>query len=121
SSSQINLSWNAATDSGGSGLAGYIVYRSGVQIGTTAGTSFSSTGLSPSSTYCYTVAAYDNAGNTSGQSAQACATTFAASDTVPPSASLTAPSSGATVSGTITLSANASDNVGVTRVEFYCD
>src|SRR5207247_1006040 len=31
SSSQINLSWNAATDSGGSGLAGYIVYRSGVQ------------------------------------------------------------------------------------------
>jgi hypothetical protein len=33
--------------------------------------------------------------------------------------SLTAPANGATVSGTITLSANAADNVGVSRVEFY--
>jgi hypothetical protein len=44
-----------------------------------------------------------------------------AGDTTPPSVSLTAPTSGSTVSGTITLSANASDNVGVTKVEFYCD
>src|SRR5262245_40688983 len=121
SSSQINLSWNPTTDNGGSGLAGYIVYRSGLQIGTTAGTSFSNTGLSASSGYCYTVAAYDNAGNISGQSGQACATTPAAPDTVPPNANLTAPANGATVSGMITLSADASDNVGVTRVEFYCD
>ncbi len=40
-------------------------------------------------------------------------------DTTPPSTSLTAPANGATVSGTITVSANASDNVGVTNVEFY--
>ena len=40
-------------------------------------------------------------------------------DTVPPTTSITAPSNGATVSGTITVSANASDNVGVTNVEFY--
>lgn len=39
-------------------------------------------------------------------------------DTTPPTTSLTAPAAG-TVSGTITVSANASDNVGVTNVEFY--
>src|SRR5262249_34854488 len=39
-------------------------------------------------------------------------------DTTPPTTSLTAPASG-TYSGTITVSATASDNVGVTNVEFY--
>src|SRR5262245_23256170 len=36
SCSQINLSWTASTDTGGSGLAGYKVYRNGVQIATTS-------------------------------------------------------------------------------------
>ncbi|HVM17141.1 MAG TPA: Ig-like domain-containing protein [Gaiellaceae bacterium] len=39
-------------------------------------------------------------------------------DTTPPTVALTAPADGATVSGTVTLSADASDNVGVSRVEF---
>jgi hypothetical protein len=43
------------------------------------------------------------------------------SDTVPPTVSITAPSSGATVSGTITVSANATDNVGVAGVQFKLD
>jgi subtilisin family serine protease len=42
-------------------------------------------------------------------------------DTTPPSTSITSPASGVTVSGTITVGANASDNVGVTRVELYVD
>ncbi|HYV43892.1 MAG TPA: PHB depolymerase family esterase [Myxococcaceae bacterium] len=42
-------------------------------------------------------------------------------DTTPPTVSLTAPANGATVSGTITLSATASDNVGVSRVELSVD
>lgn len=42
-------------------------------------------------------------------------------DTTPPSVSLSAPADGATVSGQITLSASASDNVGVDRVEFRID
>ena len=75
SASQINLSWSAATDSGGSGLAGYRVYQSGTHTGTTAATSYAQTGLSANVQYCFTVAAYDNAGNVSGQSVQACATT----------------------------------------------
>jgi len=120
SSNQVNLTWNAATDAG-VGLAGYKVYRGGVEIATTTATSYSNTGLSAGIQYCYTVAAYDGVGNTSAQSAQACATTQTGGDTTPPTASMTAPSSGSIVKGTITLSANASDNAGVTQVEFYRD
>ena len=43
------------------------------------------------------------------------------SDTTPPTTSITSPASGATVSGTVTVAASASDNVGVSRVEFYRD
>ena len=42
-------------------------------------------------------------------------------DTTPPTTSITSPANGATVSGTVTVSANASDSVGVTRVELYVD
>ena len=73
SSSQINLSWTASTDN--VGVQGYKVYRNGVHIATvTSGTSYSDTGLSASTTYYYTVSAFD-AGNTSTQSNSASATT----------------------------------------------
>jgi subtilisin family serine protease len=42
-------------------------------------------------------------------------------DTTPPTTSITSPANGATVSGSVTVSANASDNVGVSRVELYAD
>ena len=42
-------------------------------------------------------------------------------DTTPPTTSITAPANGATVSGTVSVAASASDNVGVTKVEFYLD
>ncbi len=44
-----------------------------------------------------------------------------APDTTPPTTSITAPANGATVSGTVSVAASASDNVGVTQVEFYLD
>jgi len=40
-------------------------------------------------------------------------------DTTAPSTSLTSPAGGSTVSGTTTLTASATDNVGVTKVDFY--
>jgi hypothetical protein len=40
-------------------------------------------------------------------------------DTTAPTVSLTAPANSATVNGTVAVSADASDNVGVTKVEFY--
>jgi hypothetical protein len=42
-------------------------------------------------------------------------------DTTPPTTAITAPTNGATVSGTVSVTASASDNVGVTRVEIYID
>jgi beta-lactamase superfamily II metal-dependent hydrolase len=42
-------------------------------------------------------------------------------DITPPITSITAPLNGATVSGTTSVTASASDNVGVTKVEFYLD
>ena len=56
SSSQINLSWTAATDN--VGVTGYNVYRGGMQIATLgAVTTFQNTGLTASTTYSYTVQA----------------------------------------------------------------
>jgi hypothetical protein len=43
------------------------------------------------------------------------------SDTTPPTTSIMSPATGATVAGTITISASASDDLTVTKVEFYVD
>jgi beta-lactamase superfamily II metal-dependent hydrolase len=42
-------------------------------------------------------------------------------DTTPPTTAITSPANGAAVSGTTGVTASASDNVGVTQVEFYLD
>jgi hypothetical protein len=42
-------------------------------------------------------------------------------DTTAPSATITSPSSGSSVSGTVTVAVNASDNTGVGRVDLYVD
>lgn len=78
-SSNISLSWSAATDSG-SGLAGYKLYRNSVQVANiSAGTtSYTDSGLSPGTSYTYTISAYDNAGNQSAQSTSIQATTTSA-------------------------------------------
>src|SRR6185436_7479786 len=61
--------------------------------------------------------AYDPEDN-QGSSAVASVTVL---DSAPPAVALTAPAAGATLSGVVTLSAGASDNVGVTRVDFFRD
>jgi chitodextrinase len=67
SSSQINLTWKPSTDN--VGVAGYTVYLNGVALATTTGTSFQHTGLAPSTTYSYSVSAFDAAGNRSAATA----------------------------------------------------
>jgi hypothetical protein len=42
-------------------------------------------------------------------------------DTTPPTTSITSPANGATVSGTVTVSASASDNIGVTQLQLLID
>jgi glucosylceramidase len=73
--SATTLNWGAST--GGSGTVTYAIARNGAQIATTTGTSYTSTGLSPSTTYNYTVTASDTAGDTSAISSTATVTTLA--------------------------------------------
>ena len=51
----------------------------------------------------------------------AVATPPPSSDTEPPAVAITGPTAGSHVSGNVTVTADASDNVGVTRVDFYLD
>lgn len=75
SASQVNLSWLPSTDN--TAVTGYRIYRNGTQLTTTTGTTYSNTGLSPSTIYSYTVLAYDASGNSSAQSTSVSATTQA--------------------------------------------
>jgi hypothetical protein len=81
SSTQINLSWNVSTDTGGSTLAGYRLERSTsattgfAQIVQQTGATYSDTGRTPGTTYYYRARAYDRAENNSAYSNTASATT----------------------------------------------
>ncbi|MDH4028308.1 MAG: fibronectin type III domain-containing protein [Nitrospirota bacterium] len=64
SATEVNISWNSSVDN--ISVAGYRIYRNGIQIATTNSTSYQDSGLLPSTTYTYAVSAYDGAGNLSG-------------------------------------------------------
>ncbi|HMJ00417.1 MAG TPA: metallophosphoesterase [Gaiellaceae bacterium] len=118
-SNRIDLSWTASTDN--VGVAGYTIYRGGSPIGTVSGTTttYSDTTVSPSTTYTYTVDAFDAAQNHSAQSAPASATTPAAGDTTPPTTPTGLTASVITPTR-VDLSWTAStDNVGVTGYTVY--
>ena len=128
SSTQINLSWTASTDN--VGVTGYRIFRCqgaactpSAQVATSTTNAYANTGLTASTTYTYAVAAFDAAGNASAASASVSATTQPAQvDTTAPTISVTAPAGGAVVRGTaIAVSASASDNVGVSGVQFLLD
>jgi chitodextrinase len=68
-----------------------------------------------------TATASDAATNTTTSTAVTVNVNNQTTDTTPPTVSLTAPANNATVSGTASVSANASDNVGVTSVQFKLD
>ena len=73
--SVTNLSWSNSSDN--DVVRGYKIYRDGLQIQDLTRTSFSDAGLDSNVQYCYTVSAYDAAGNESTQSEPACPATAA--------------------------------------------
>jgi hypothetical protein len=84
SANEIDLGWNASTDSDSTGVAGYHVFRDGALVATvTSGTSYKDPALSPSTRYSYTVSAFDTANNESAQSSAAVATTPAGGGSTP--------------------------------------
>jgi hypothetical protein len=126
--STVVLQWDPNTDTG---LAGYKVYYQADSstppfkgTGATQGpspilidkatTTATISGLDPAHPYYFAVTAYNTSGVESAYS-----NIVSVPELVPPTVSLTYPANNASVSGTVAVSANASDNVGVTKVEFY--
>jgi chitodextrinase len=116
------LQWAANSESD---LAGYKVYQGTtpgsygpvVEVGNT--TVYTAQNLQGGLTYYFAVAAHDTSGNESAPSIEVSKLISAPqTDTTSPSVSLTAPSQGSTLSGVITLTATATDNVGVVGVQF---
>jgi hypothetical protein len=95
--------------------------------GPTSGSTYTVASSDVGSTLQVTIRATNQYGIGSAQSASSAvvgggtSTPPPSSDTSSPSVFLAAPSSGATVSGNVNVSATASDNVGVTKVEFSAD
>lgn len=79
------------------------------------------TAAAANGTHTLLARAYDSAGNV-GRSAEVTVTvTGGVEDTTAPAVNLTNPANGATVGGTVTLTATAADDFGVTKVEFFAD
>jgi len=120
---QVRLTWTASTDAGGSGLAGYKIYRNGgaTSVGAAVTTTFTDTGLNGSTQYSYTITAYDGAGNESAKTTAVNATTPAQPDTTPPTTPTNFRTTATTLSS-INLAWTAStDAVGVTGYQISRD
>lgn len=99
SSSQIDLSWDAASDNGS--VASYSVYRDGNLVVSTPELTFSDTGLGAGTAYRYMITATDAAGLESSPSTAVSATTSATP--APPTPSPQPNQGGGGASGPLTL------------------
>jgi YD repeat-containing protein len=120
SSTQVNLSWNPSTDSGGSGLVGYRLYRNGSLLATVAASAsptvnHSDTTTVGSTSYSYVVYAYDGNNN---QSAASNTKAINTPDTIPPTAP-TGLSATAINGNTIRLTWNGSTEQGSSGSIYY--
>lgn len=84
------------------------------------GITWDSTGVANGS-YILTAKAYDSSNNATTSTAVNVTVNNVVPDTTKPTVNVTAPVNGSTVSGTVTFSATASDNVSVARVDFSVD
>ena len=110
-----NLSWTGATDN--VAVTGYDVFQGATLLGSTAATTFAVTGLTPATTYSFTVRAKDAAGNVSVASNAVSVTTTAPDTTAPTAPTLSA--SGTTSTSTNLSWTGATDNVAVTGYDVF--
>jgi len=118
SPTSFNLTWSASTDN--VGVTGYDVYIGGIKFNASlvTTTSFSATGLTPSTTYAIYVVARDAANNTTNSSTMS-VTTPAPPDTTPPSAPGGLGANNTTQNATTLTWTASSDNIGVTGYDVY--
>jgi fibronectin type 3 domain-containing protein len=118
-SSTVALSWQPSTDN--VGVAGYRIYRNAALVATTSSPGYIDSGLAAGTSYTYSVAAFDAAGNTSATSSTATGLTSPVADTQAPTAPGNLQAKG--LKGRkigLTWSA-ATDNVGVTAYQVFRD
>jgi len=119
---QVNLTWTASTETGGT-ISSYLVERcqgvscnSFTQIGTSATTAYSDSGVSASTSYSYRVRAKDTSGTVGPYSNTATITTPAA---IPaPSITTLSPASGAVGTAVTITGANFGATQGTSTVSF---
>jgi hypothetical protein len=121
----VTLNWSPSPDKD---VVAYNVYRSmssgfppatANRIGQTSTTTYTDTSFSVAGTYYYVVTSQDSSGLTSVPTNQVAAVITL--DTISPTVSLSSPVAGATVAGTVTVTASAADNVAVAGVQFLLD
>jgi hypothetical protein len=113
-----------ATASDAGGIAGVQLKVDGANLGEEVkaapySASWNTAGLTGSHTL--TAVARNNAGVTTTSAPVTVTAGSSSADKTPPTVSIASPANGSTVSGTVTITANASDNVGVTGVQFNLD
>ncbi|HET9699797.1 MAG TPA: Ig-like domain-containing protein, partial [Burkholderiales bacterium] len=118
----ISLTWTASPTA-----TAYVVERKGptdaafVALTPASGTiqtKYDDTAIAPQTSYTYRVLAI-GLGGTGDPSNEVTVLSPPAMDTVPPVARITSPTNGAVVSGPVTVSATASDNVGLRGFEIH--
>jgi Bacterial Ig domain/Fibronectin type III domain len=119
----VQLAWNTSPSPEAIGYQLYYGTASGqysVSVDTSTATSAVLSGLQVGQTYYFAALAYDAVGDQSPFSNEV-KYTVPAGDTTLPMVSITAPLNGDSVprKSTVTISATATDNVGVTTVAFY--
>jgi chitodextrinase len=119
-STTVSLTWTASTDN--VGVTGYRILEGATQVGTSATTSFTVTGLAPSTAHTYTVRAVDAAGNVSAASNAVTVTTNPdTTDTQAPTAPTNLIVTGTTSRSIALTWTPSTDNVGVTGYRIFRD
>ncbi|MEI6824765.1 MAG: Ig-like domain-containing protein, partial [Desulfuromonadales bacterium] len=117
--SDVSLQWDPNTEAD---VAGYRVYHSdesgalagAVPLDVSKQTTATITGLDPDKAYSFAVTAYNASGLESTYS-----NIVSIPEQSPPTVDITSPADSVSVSGTVLIGVNASDNVGVAKLEFY--
>ncbi|QXP55255.1 fibronectin type III domain-containing protein [Cellulophaga sp. HaHa_2_95] len=116
----VNLSWTAATDN--TEVVDYEIFQDGVAIGLSSGSVvFAVNGLTPETTYNFTITALDGAANSSAVSESISVLTLAVSDTEVPTVPEGLLATNTTETSTELSWDAAMDNVGVVDYQIFQD
>ena len=116
---RFDLSWAPSTDD--RGVARYDIYRNNRKLGSTTSTSYTDTTVDTNAQYYVQAVDTDGSLSPPSNNASFSITYTGSTDATAPTASITGPASGATVSGNVTVTASASDNVGIGSVDLFVD